>query len=241
MPILSIVLPCFNESGNINNIFERFREVLKKRDDIEVILVNNGSTDDTREVMARQLEQPENSFAKVVNVEVNKGYGFGIMSGVNTALGEFISWTHADMQTDPGDVLRALDVINTFPKETKVIVKGRRIARKPLDTLFTFGMSIISSIALSAKLNDVNAQPKLFHKSFLTEFKNPPDDFSLDLYLLYIARKKNYEIKEVRVNFAQRLHGEAKGGGTLKGKFKLIKRTWSYIFKLKKELKETND
>ena len=241
MKVLSIVLPCYNESGNIINIFERFREILKDRSDVEVLMVNNGSSDNTSEIMAEELKKPENSFAKVVDVKVNKGYGFGIMSGVNAAGGEYIAWTHADMQTDPKDVLAALDLIQQFPADAKVLIKGRRIARNILDTFFTFGMSIISSIALSTKLYDINAQPKLFHKSFLQKLDNPPDDFSLDLYLLYMARRLEYEIKEVKVNFAERLHGEAKGGGTLKGKFKLIKRTWSYIFKLKKELKAKDD
>ena len=240
MKSLSIVLPCYNEADNINKIFERFREVLKGREDVEVLLVNNGSTDDTSFVIQQHLEKPENNFAKVIDVTVNKGYGFGIMSGVYAASGEYISWTHADMQTDPADVLTALELIQQYPKDAKVIVKGRRISRNILDTFFTFGMSVISSVALSAKLYDINAQPKLFHKSFLKKLENTPDDFSLDLYLLYMARRLSYDIKEVKVNFAQRLHGEAKGGGTLKGKFKLIKRTWSYIFKLKKELKVKN-
>jgi hypothetical protein len=71
----------------------------------------------------------------------------------------------------------------------------------------------------------------------LQELDHAPDDFSLDLYLLYKFREKGLPILDLKVNFAQRLHGEAKGGGTLKGKFKLIKRTLSYIFKLSRSLK----
>jgi glycosyltransferase involved in cell wall biosynthesis len=234
---LSIILPCYNESGNLIKIFERFREILKNRNDVDVILVNNGSTDDSLQIFERELKKQENSFARLVDVKINQGYGHGIMSGVREANAEFIAWTHADMQTDPNDVLKALELLEQQTVPSKSIVKGRRIARNPLDSFFTFGMSLISSIALSKKLYDINAQPKLFHNSFLEELSNAPEDFSLDLYLLYTCRTLNYTIVDLQVSFADRLHGESKGGGTMKGKLKLIKRTWAYIFKLKRELK----
>ena len=53
----------------------------------------------------------------------------------------------------------------------------------------------------------------------------------------YQARVHNYPILEHQVNFGKRLFGESKGGGTLKGKLKLIQRTWKYMMKLKLELK----
>ena len=65
--------------------------------------------------------------------------------------------------------------------------------------------------------------------------EDPPDDFSLDLYLLYIARTNELSIIDHPVYFSKRLYGEAKGGGTLIGKWKLIKRTWTYIYQLSKK------
>ena len=102
---LSIIVPCFK---NIPLILERFGESIH-RNDVEVILVDNGSTDST----AAELKQllPEYKFARSVTVPVNQGYGYGIMQGLKAAEGEFIGWTHADMQTDPRDVLRALAII----------------------------------------------------------------------------------------------------------------------------------
>ena len=234
---LSIILPCYNESENLVNILERFKAVLKERTDIDIILVNNGSTDNSSEVFTRELAKPEFHFARLVDVPMNKGYGYGIMAGVRQADAEFIAWTHADMQTDPSDVLVALEKAESQANPSSTLIKGRRIARNPLDSFFTFGMSLISSVALSQKLYDINAQPKLFHQSFLDHLEDAPDDFSLDLYLLYKFRKMQYPIIDLKVNFADRLHGEAKGGGTFKGKIKLIKRTWAYIFKLKREMK----
>ena len=107
---LSIVVPCYNEADNIPLILERFDEVIKT-DEVEVILVNNGSTDNSAVVLDELL--PNYSFARTVFVPVNQGYGYGILQGLNAAEGDYIGWTHADMQTDPADVLKALDIIKT--------------------------------------------------------------------------------------------------------------------------------
>ena len=65
---------------------------------------------------------------------------------------------------------------------------------------------------------------------------DPPNDFSLDLYILYKARFHNLPILELPVFYKERIHGESKGGGTIKGKWKLILRTLNYLFKLKMAL-----
>ena len=238
MPNLSIVLPCYNESGNIPLIFGRFRDVIGDRDDIEVVMVNNGSTDDSAEILAAEAARPENGFARIETVAVNQGYGFGIMSGVRSARGAFIAWTHADMQTDPNDVLIGYEKLKAAGEPGSAVLKGRRENRSVLDAFFTWGMAVISSIALGARLDDINAQPKIFHRRFLEKMASPPDDFSLDLYFLYLAKKLDVPILEQPVIFAKRQHGEAKGGGTLKGKIKLIRRTLGYVFKLRTDIRQ---
>ena len=92
---LSIVIPCYNEGKNIPLILSRFDEVINRKD-IEALLVNNGSTDNSEEVLDELL--PKYPFARVVNVQENKGYGYGILTGLREASGTFIGWTHADMQ-----------------------------------------------------------------------------------------------------------------------------------------------
>ena len=74
-------------------------------------------------------------------------------------------------------------------------------------------MSLISSFALGRWLSDVNAQPKMFHRTLYKEMTLPPKDFSLDLYLLNLAKVKGYEIQSIPVSFNRRIYGEAKGGG----------------------------
>ena len=171
-----------------------------------------------------------------MKIENNIGYGYGIMSGVKIANGQYIGWCHADLQTEPSDVHNAYIQNYKNLKNDKCIVKGLRKNRNLFDSIFTFGMSLFASIVFLKKINDINAQPKLFPKSFLNYLKDYPYDFSLDLYLLVIAKTNNYKIMNHEVIMKKRLYGEAKGGGNLKGKIKLIKRTFVYIIELKKKL-----
>lgn len=99
-------------------------------------------------------------------------------------------------------------------------------------------MSLLASLTLRARLFDINAQPKMFHRSLLDRLPNPPNDFSLDLFLLYTARRLGLTVLEQPVDFSARKHGEAKGGGTLAGKWRLIRRTYTYILTLRRELSQ---
>jgi glycosyltransferase involved in cell wall biosynthesis len=184
------------------------------------------------------LADPELSFIRVEEVKVNRGYGYGIMSGLRAARGEFLAWTHADMQTDPGDVLKGLAKILSSRDPQNVYLKGRRLARNPLDSFFTFGMSVVSSSCLGLWLYDINAQPKMFSRRFFETFAAPPDDFAFEVYVYYLARKQGREILTIPVSFADRRHGQAKGGGTLAGKWRLTRRTLSYILRLRGDLKK---
>jgi glycosyltransferase involved in cell wall biosynthesis len=232
---LSIVIPCFNEEKNIFFLFQKIEKLLENISYIEIIIIDNGSTDGTyQKIINTDLFKKKK--INFLSIEKNIGYGHGIMAGVNIAKGNFIGWCHADLQTEPIDVLNAYKKnINELQNENCVI-KGLRKNRNIFDSMFTFGMSIFASIIFLKKINDINAQPKLFPKSFLIYFKDYPLDFSLDLYFLVIAKTNNYRIINHEVIMKKRLYGEAKGGGSLKGKIKLIKRTLFYIIELKKKL-----
>ena len=149
---LSIIVPCFNESKNIPLILKKFSNVIT-RSDIEVLLVNNGSTDNSQSVINKLL--PKYNFARSVTVQVNRGYGFGIVSGLKEARGEFIGYTHADMQTDPADPIKALEIIEEYSDPHNYLIKGDRKGRPFFDQFFTLGMSFFESILLKMKLWDI--------------------------------------------------------------------------------------
>lgn len=231
---LSIVVPCYNESKNIPLILERFREAVKGRE-MEVILVNNGSTDDSQKIMESLVHKC--SFARIEKVELNQGYGYGILAGLCSAKAEYLGWTHADMQTDPLDAAKAFKIIQGSSRPEKTFVKGNRQARPFADNVFTWGMGVFESIYLGVPLNDINAQPNIFHRSFFESWEDPPNDFSLDLYALYWARKKELDVIRFPVSFVDRIHGHSHWNFGWKSKWKFIKRTLDFSFKLKKRLK----
>jgi len=225
----SLVIPCFNEEKNLPLLIERCIKILD-RNDTQLILVDNGSTDNTKKILSDYKLRHKNLC--VVYVKKNQGYGFGILSGLNEAQGDIIGWTHADMQTDPNDFITGVG----FFKESgnNIFVKGKRYGRPFSDTFFTIGMSIFESILLRKKLWDINAQPTIFSKTFFHSLKNPPSDFSLDLYFYYKAIQSNLKIYRFPVLFGERMHGISSWNIGFRSKIKFIRRTINYSFKLKK-------
>ena len=122
-------------------------------------------------------------------------------------------------------------------------MKGNRNERPFIDLILTWGMGIISSTMLGTKLNDINAQPKMFHRTFLQLADNAPDDFSLDLYFYYMAVKNGMNVLELPVYFKDRQYGVAKGGGgaSIWTRIKVIRRTFKYILKLSNQKMKTEN
>ncbi len=230
---LSIIIPCFNESANIPLILEKFASCIND-EEMEVVLVNNGSTDNSSEILSQLL--PKYKFARTVLVPVNQGYGYGILQGLKAAQSDFIGWTHADMQTDPADVIKAYHILESKNWNKNIYVKGNRKGRGLFDQFFTSGMSLFETLYLGQRLYDINAQPNVFSREFFESWQNPPSDFSLDLYALYMARVKKLDVARMDVVFPPRLHGESHwNNGTLKAKWKFIKRTLDFSKKLKRD------
>ena len=229
MKKLSVILPCFNESENIPIVLERFSKVID-RDDIEVIFVNNGSTDKTQEILEELI--PNFKFAKFENLMENRGYGYGISYGLKVAKGEYLSWTHADMQTDPKDIIRGLNIIESTRYKEKIFVKGLRKGRSLSDEFFTVGMSIFESLLLWSPLWDINAQPTIFSRELFDNLSESPKDFSFDLYYYYLALKNNYKIIRFKVNFGKRYFGQSSWNINWKSKIKFIIRTILFTVRL---------
>ena len=225
----SLVIPCFNELENIKVIIERFKD-LDISNNFELIIVNNGSTDQTNAYVSSLIDSIK--CLKYINIKKNIGYGHGIIEGLKSAEGQFIGWTHADLQTDINDGIKGFKYFEESKTKDILFVKGLRRKRRFVDEFFTIAMSIISSILLKKYLWDINAQPNLFPKSFFKSWENPPFDFSLDLYVLNKAKKYKFNIKRFPVEFKDRIFGSSKWNNDFLSKIKFIKRNFTYILKL---------
>lgn len=232
---LSLIIPCYNEAANLPLLLDRCASL---RDaDIEVILVDNGSTDNSPQVLQDLL--PSHPHCRSVRVPVNQGYGFGILSGLKAANGDLLAWAHADMQTDPKDVLRGLAIFKQHVDSgNNIYVKGQRIKRPLADVVFTVGMSIFETLLLRTRLWDINAQPNMFSRKFFESWVNPPHDFSLDLYVYFTARNQGLPVYRFPVEFGERAHGVSHWNVNWAAKMKFIHRTIDFSFELKRRLSQ---
>jgi glycosyltransferase involved in cell wall biosynthesis len=229
---LSIVLPCYNEADNLPLLLGGYRHAWPDLP-AELILVDNGSTDHTSTVLEHELSRPEYAFARVVRVAKNRGYGHGIYTGLQAAQGEFLSFSHADMQCSPADVFKAYDCLTAQPDPSRAVVKGKRGQRGFNASLITNGMAVLASIILGARLTDINAQPKLFHRSHLARLTSPPAGFQFDLYLLYQARRAGLAIQTIPVTFGERAYGQSKWAFSVFSRYRLIWATIIYMTRLR--------
>lgn len=231
----SLVIPCYNEGESIPELIRKC-DTLVQLASIDVILVNNGSTDNTNEIFMKELNEREH--ISFVIVDENIGYGNGILSGLKVAKTEYVGWTHADLQTDPLDYISVIKIIEERGFPEKIYVKGKRYGRKVFDEIFTIGMSFFETILLKKLMWDINAQPNVFHRSLMDLWGTPPKDFSLDLFAYYTAIKYKYKVVRFGVPFLSRKHGLSHWNHDFSSKVKFIKRTLSYSFNLRKSLKK---
>lgn len=232
---ISIIIPCYNELQNIKLLFKKIKKHNYK--EIVFIIINNGSTDETQNF----LESFNKGYLVSLGIEYfyikkNIGYGHGLKEGIKKSKTPIIAWTHSDIETNIYDVIKIYKKNLNNLLQNKVLLKGLRKNRFFLDNFFTKYMSYLANFILNTNINDINAQPKIFSRKLLKNTKKIPNDFSIDLYILLIASKKNILIKEYPVNFFERKYGVAKGGGSIIGKLKLSFNIFLSILKFKNDL-----
>lgn len=95
----SIIIPCYNEQANLPSLIERILP-LQNEYELEYILVENGSTDNSREFFIKNIEGKYKNII-VEYVDINKGYGFGIKQGLKLSNGQYVGWIYSDLQVCP--------------------------------------------------------------------------------------------------------------------------------------------
>lgn len=229
---LSIVIPCYNELGNLELLLRDISS-MKKYEEIQFVLVENGSSDASRKYLLEHTDKMSN--VKLVLVDQNHGYGYGIQQGLNVAQGQYLGWTHGDRQLDVKDVLKAYHYLKRKGWKDFYYVKGNRNKknRSVLDNVLTSGMSVIVSFILSKKLVDINGQPNIFPKSFYEGLKDIPDDVMIEIFMFYFAVRKGLNVHRFLVDFRKREYGESKLTANFRSKIKTIKRTIRYSIMLR--------
>lgn len=199
----SIIIPCYNEEDNI----EKLINLLSSKSnlyDIEWIIVENGSKDDTRTLLNNICKYKKNF--KLVYIDENQGYGYGIIKGLENSCGDYVGWLHADMQVSPDSMIEVIK-LNEASKNKKVFYKGSRKNRKFIEHFFTFFMGVYATLVFQKKLYDIGAIPVLFDRELIKELGKIPYDFTIETYVYYIAKKENYKIVRPPVYMNERKSG----------------------------------
>jgi len=224
----SLVIPCFNEGGNLPKLINLCVEELCSKG-VEVILIDNGSYDRSGKILKDASH--EHSLLRTFRLEKNAGYGGGIIYGLSKAKGCYIGWTHSDLQTDPKDAFKAFSLANS----SKDFIKGRRKGRPLSENIFSICMALFESLLFKQAFWDINAQPTIFSKDFFLSWEDPPKDFSLDLFAYALAKKKKLKIHRFDVLFPKRYSGKSSWNRGFRSRLLLIKRTIIFSFTLMKK------
>lgn len=232
---LTIVIPCFNESQSLPILLDKCLKLVSNKK-IHVIIVNNGSSDDSLKILDKYVDIDSN--LTILNIEKNLGYGNGILKGLEQTNTQYVGWTHADLQTDIFDLETAFSELKNLTNQT--YIKGLRKGRTFSENIFTFGMSIYESLLFKTFLWDINAQPTILPRTEYLSWVDPPIDFSLDLFSYVQAKAKQMRILRIRVEFPSRKFGESSWNTSFRAKIKFIKRTSAYSRKLKRDLYANN-
>jgi glycosyltransferase involved in cell wall biosynthesis len=226
----SLILPCYNEQDNLLQLEPR---LLKVPDLIngELILVDNGSTDQTASVITQMSKV--NPRIIHVSVQTNLGYGNGIIKGIEQARGRLIGWSHSDGQYNLFDAATGFAMLAHQNNSENFLVMGRRRGRRTIDAFFTQGMSIFESVLFQHRFDEITAQPKIMTKSFFESLPTPPRDFSLDLYVYVQAKRRGCGILKFDTLLSPRAHGTSSWNTGWLARIKLIRRTVEYSLRLR--------
>ena len=200
----SIIIPCYNEEMNIKNLVIKLENTYCKNP-IEWILVENGSRDNTRAEMLKETNNKEDF--KIVFIDENKGYGYGLQQGMKKATGDYVGWLHADMQVSPDYICNFIDVIESKTKDRFYFIKGKRQNRTIIEYFFTAGMTLFASILFKTYLYDIGAIPVLFDKELLNHLLYTPNDFTIETYIYLKAKQSGFKIERIPINLLARENG----------------------------------
>lgn len=204
---ISVILPAFNEENNVGQMVADCLAYLRKlKDDYEVIVVNDGSVDETAEVI--QKISKKNKKVRLLNHSKNKGYAQALKTGFEAAKFDYVFFTDSDRQFR----LDALDVMFPIAKTGVVdLVVGYRLKRQDpfLRKLLSWGYNTLASFLFDLSVKDIDCAFKLFRKDIFKKIKIESKSFFFNTEILAKARLFNFNIIEVGVPHFPRTAGKS--------------------------------
>lgn len=204
---LSVIIPVYNESNTIEEIVNRVKQTGLAG---EVVIVDDGSTDGTREILAGlDGEGP----IKVVYHDSNQGKGSAVVTGIKNATGEVVLIQDADLEYDPRDYPALMQPIE---EEIADIVYGSRFLGGPRRPTMFWHMvankllTLATNILYNNILTDMETGYKVFRKEVLNGITIHAKSFNFEPEFTAKVLKRKFRIYEVPIRFTPRDYNEGK-------------------------------
>lgn len=205
-PELSIVIPFFNEEANVENVYKKINRSLNGKLSYQLVLVDNGSSDDTARIL-HDLSKTDRKI-KIVTVKKNIGYGFGIVSGLNSADGEIIGWTDGDDTIDPNSYLmlyRKMKETGCDAGLSERTDRGQTAYRK----IASFWYNTMLFLMYMKNFRDVNAKPKMIKRAAYKTFRLKSKDWFVDTEFCINVYKKKLKFCRLLTAAGERKKGKS--------------------------------
>jgi glycosyltransferase involved in cell wall biosynthesis len=203
-PALTVVIPAFNEGSAIGPTLDAAVE-LARIYQWEVIVVDDGSTDDTAEQVMRRTDE---RYLKLVCHPYNRGYGAAIKTGIHNATSRLVATMDSDGQHDPRDLLKLLP----FAEQYDLVVGQRpgRIHSQLWRMPGKWALSWLANYLTGRKIPDLNSGMRLFHADAIKKYVHLcPNGFSFSTTSTLAYFNQGYAVKYEPITIRKRQH-EAK-------------------------------
>ena len=206
---LSVIVPVYNERTTLVEVLRRMRAVeLPDGIDREIIVVDDGSTDGTREV----LRQLGDSTVRVILHDGNRGKGAAVRTGIGVANGDYILIQDADLEYDPEDWPKLLTPVF---RGKATVVYGSRFTGERRNMLFLHWMgnrmlSLTTNVLYNTTLSDMETCYKLFDRRVLDGITIRSDRFDFEPEITAKVLRQGVRIYEVPISYTGREFDEGK-------------------------------